>query len=168
MIISHVWQLEQAMKHLAISTSQNNELIDKLISIHNLHNTSFAHRHLLKYFNQCSMIDSTYYPETAHTVYLINAPSLFTGMYNTLIKPFLDPVTASKLQLYSHKDWQSKLVTDLGEDCIPSIYGGGCTCSNIVHDNNIIQRPNNCFPPIIPMTEQQTLEYTTNTSTSWW
>eukprot|EP00535_Pseudo-nitzschia_heimii_P009764 CAMPEP_0197190734 /NCGR_PEP_ID=MMETSP1423-20130617/22205_1 /TAXON_ID=476441 /ORGANISM="Pseudo-nitzschia heimii, Strain UNC1101" /LENGTH=795 /DNA_ID=CAMNT_0042643187 /DNA_START=236 /DNA_END=2623 /DNA_ORIENTATION=- len=91
----------------------------------------------------CSKI-SDFFPETLHCILVFNAPSFFTFSWK-LIRNFIDPRTASRVQLFSSKEKGQKALEKLvdKELEIPSDYGGGnislreaflneCSDSNII------------------------------------
>mmetsp|Transcript_6307 Transcript_6307/g.11240 ORF Transcript_6307/g.11240 Transcript_6307/m.11240 type:complete len:281 (-) Transcript_6307:1832-2674(-) len=68
-------------------------------------------------------------PERLGVALCFNAPSLFFGLYK-IIKPFVDPVTASKIQFLSSPlkagSDEANLVEELvGISCLETEYGGG-------------------------------------------
>ena len=58
----------------------------------------------------------TYYPEMLHKCYWWHAPVAFNAVY-TLIKPFVDPVTAKKIVVLSKSNKQSQEL--LNATCAP-------------------------------------------------
>jgi hypothetical protein len=54
----------------------------------------------------------------------INAPSFFASIWH-LVRPLVDPHTASKVDIFaSKKVWQARLLDLIGADHLPSDYGG--------------------------------------------
>eukprot|EP00546_Thalassionema_frauenfeldii_P007364 CAMPEP_0178910974 /NCGR_PEP_ID=MMETSP0786-20121207/9412_1 /TAXON_ID=186022 /ORGANISM="Thalassionema frauenfeldii, Strain CCMP 1798" /LENGTH=109 /DNA_ID=CAMNT_0020583319 /DNA_START=503 /DNA_END=832 /DNA_ORIENTATION=+ len=51
---------------------------------------------LIKAFGRLSSNDSAHYPDTLAHIFVVNAPTLFSVLA-TLIKPFMDPDTYSKV-----------------------------------------------------------------------
>lgn len=71
-----------------------------------------------------SAIDSVCFPETMQKMYLINGPSFFSATWK-LIKGWLDPRTAAKIEVISSKKkWTEKLLELFEPDQLPSDYGG--------------------------------------------
>jgi hypothetical protein len=68
------------------------------------------------------------YPERLHRTYVINAPMIFP-LFWKLIKPFLDPVVASKVVILS-SDYKSTLLEAIDAEMLPQEYGGQCSCNN--------------------------------------
>ena len=57
-------------------------------------------------------------------MFIINGPSFF-GVSWRLIKGWLDPRTAGKIEVISNrKNWEKKLLEFIDEDQLPSDYGG--------------------------------------------
>nr|XP_051205144.1 phosphatidylinositol/phosphatidylcholine transfer protein SFH13-like isoform X1 [Lolium perenne] len=73
-------------------------------------------------------IDSDYYPETLHQMFVVNAGSGFKLLWNS-VKGFLDIKTASKIHVLGTK-FQSKLLEVIDESQLPEFLGGTCTCAS--------------------------------------
>jgi hypothetical protein len=87
----------------------------------------------LMQFNECRKIlqqvlgiAQNHYPETMGKLFIINAPTLFKGVW-TLVKPLLDENTVAKISLLS-SNYEAAVVEEIGRDNLPSIYGGNCKC----------------------------------------
>eukprot|EP01018_Ginkgo_biloba_P006835 Gb_26644 [translate_table: standard] len=72
-------------------------------------------------------IDGENYPETLHSLLIVNAGSGFKILWNT-IKGFLDPRTTSKIHVLGSKD-QNKLLEIIDASQLPEFLGGTCTCA---------------------------------------
>jgi len=71
-----------------------------------------------------SAIDSLCFPETMNKMYIINGPRFFGATWS-LIKGWLDPRTANKIEVISNrKTWEKALLEYVDEDQLPSDYGG--------------------------------------------
>lgn len=79
---------------------------------------------------QLQKIDSDYYPETLHQMFIINAGPGFKLLWNT-VKTFLDPKTTSKIHVLGNK-FHSKLLEIIDASELPEFLGGSCTC--VDHD----------------------------------
>ncbi|CAM0913705.1 unnamed protein product [Alopecurus aequalis] len=73
-------------------------------------------------------IDSDYYPETLHQMFVVNAGTGFKLLWSS-VKGFLDPKTASKIHVLGTK-FQSKLLEVIDESQLPEFLGGTCTCAS--------------------------------------
>ncbi|KAF8380495.1 hypothetical protein HHK36_027982 [Tetracentron sinense] len=72
-------------------------------------------------------IDSNYYPETLHRLFIVNAGSGFRVLWNSL-KVFLDAHTVAKIQVLG-SNYQSNLVEIIDPSNLPTFLGGTCACS---------------------------------------
>ncbi|KAL4735925.1 CRAL-TRIO domain-containing protein [Aspergillus similis] len=79
---------------------------------------------LREFARDVSWILATCFPETIHRCYCCNVPG-FVARFWTIIKPFIDPVTASKVQFLSRSDTYGTLKADIEHDDIPTCLGGG-------------------------------------------
>ncbi|KAL5078433.1 hypothetical protein RYX36_017417 [Vicia faba] len=73
-------------------------------------------------------IDSCYYPETLHQMYIVNAGTGFRKMLWPAAQKFLDPKTTAKIQILESKSI-SKLQEVIDSSQLPDFLGGSCTCS---------------------------------------
>ncbi|KAJ3693216.1 hypothetical protein LUZ60_008696 [Juncus effusus] len=73
-------------------------------------------------------IDSDYYPETLHQMFVVNAGSGFRLLWST-VKGFLDPKTVSKIHVLGTK-FHSRLLEVIDSSQLPEFLGGACKCSN--------------------------------------
>jgi len=71
-----------------------------------------------------SAIDSLCFPETLNKMYIVNSPLFFSATWG-IIKGWLDPRTASKVEVISsRKTWEKALLEYADVDQLPSDYGG--------------------------------------------
>ena len=69
-------------------------------------------------------VDSLCFPETMSKMFIINGPRFFSASWR-LIKGWLDPRTASKIEVCSSKEQAKKKLLELvDENQLPSDYGG--------------------------------------------
>jgi hypothetical protein len=69
-------------------------------------------------------IDSLCFPETLCKMYIVNGPRFFSATWK-LIKGWLDPRTASKVEVISSREkWEEKLRDIVNVEELPSDYGG--------------------------------------------
>lgn len=78
-----------------------------------------------QFFKVTSVIDQDFYPETLHSMYFVNCPSIFPIIWN-ICKGFIDVKTQQKIKILGHD--LSPMIADLGEDCLPVEFGGKCQC----------------------------------------
>lgn len=75
---------------------------------------------------QAASIGQDRYPETMGKFYIINAPWAFSAVW-AVVKPWLDEVTVSKINILSsgHKE---VLLKQIPAENLPKEYGGTCVC----------------------------------------
>ncbi|KAL2335825.1 hypothetical protein Fmac_010271 [Flemingia macrophylla] len=73
-------------------------------------------------------IDSSYYPETLHQMYIVNAGSGFKKLLWPAAQKFLDPKTITKIQILEPKSLY-KLLEVIDSSQLPDFLGGSCTCA---------------------------------------
>ncbi|XP_014498404.1 phosphatidylinositol/phosphatidylcholine transfer protein SFH13 isoform X2 [Vigna radiata var. radiata] len=74
-------------------------------------------------------IDSSYYPETLHQMYIVNAGSGFKKMLWPAAQKFLDSKTVAKIQIVEPKSLY-KLLEVIDSSQLPEFLGGSCTCAS--------------------------------------
>ncbi|VAH52806.1 unnamed protein product [Triticum turgidum subsp. durum] len=72
-------------------------------------------------------IDSNYYPETLHQLYIINAGSGFRALWKVL-KAFMEARTLKKIQVLG-TNYLSTVLEAVEPSNLPEFLGGTCTCS---------------------------------------
>jgi len=86
--------------------------------------TSQLSKRALSIVKTQTAIDSVCFPETMNRTLVINAPRFFSMTWG-IIKGWIDPRTASKIELISsRKTWEARLLELCDEDEIPIDYGG--------------------------------------------
>ncbi|KAL4876925.1 CRAL-TRIO domain-containing protein [Aspergillus karnatakaensis] len=70
-----------------------------------------------------SWLMATCYPETIHKAYICNVPFYFSKLYR-ILKPFIDPVTAEKLEFLQSSEAYPALSEIMDHDSIPINIGG--------------------------------------------
>nr|XP_017257091.1 PREDICTED: phosphatidylinositol/phosphatidylcholine transfer protein SFH6-like isoform X2 [Daucus carota subsp. sativus] len=73
------------------------------------------------------LIDTNYYPETLHRMFIINAGPVFWMAWNIICKRHVDPKTLTKIQVLGKK-YQNKLLEVIDKSELPEFLGGCCTC----------------------------------------
>ncbi|KAH7098042.1 CRAL-TRIO domain-containing protein [Auriculariales sp. MPI-PUGE-AT-0066] len=79
------------------------------------------------YVGKVANIGQNYYPETMGKFYIINAPFLFSTVWN-VVKGWLDPVTAAKIDILG-SSYKDKLLQNIVPENLPTDLSGTCTCS---------------------------------------
>ncbi|KAI3325786.1 CRAL-TRIO domain-containing protein [Xylariaceae sp. AK1471] len=78
------------------------------------------------YIKQASAMSNNNYPERLGKMYVINAGWGVWGIWK-IVKGFLDPVTASKIDVLTGNS-TSTLLKQIPAENLPAIYGGECKC----------------------------------------
>ncbi|KAF7004212.1 hypothetical protein CFC21_019451 [Triticum aestivum] len=78
-------------------------------------------------FIEIQKIDSNYYPETLHQLYIINAGSGFRALWKVL-KTFMEARTLKKIQVLG-TNYLSTVLEAVEPSNLPEFLGGTCTCS---------------------------------------
>ncbi|OAO94324.1 hypothetical protein AXX17_AT5G46000 [Arabidopsis thaliana] len=79
-------------------------------------------------FMEIQKIDSNYYPETLHRLFVVNASSGFRMLWLAL-KTFLDARTLAKVQVLG-PNYLGELLEAIEPSNLPTFLGGNCTCSD--------------------------------------
>ncbi|KAJ8769037.1 hypothetical protein K2173_024033 [Erythroxylum novogranatense] len=79
-------------------------------------------------FMEIQKIDSNYYPETLHKLFIVNAGSGFRMLWKAL-RAFLDARTLAKIQVLG-SNYVSNLLEIIDPSNLPTFLGGNCTCSD--------------------------------------
>ncbi|TYG37684.1 hypothetical protein ES288_D13G161200v1 [Gossypium darwinii] len=73
-------------------------------------------------------IDNSYYPETLHRMYIVNAGPGFKKMLWPAAQKFLDAKTIGKINVLEPKSL-GRLLESIDSSQLPDFLGGSCTCS---------------------------------------
>lgn len=86
--------------------------------------TNQLNRRALAIIKEQAAIDSVCFPETMSKMLILNAPTFFSASWR-LIKGWLDPRTASKIEVISSRSaGEKRLLEYIDADQLPSDYGG--------------------------------------------
>mmetsp|Transcript_35597 Transcript_35597/g.89447 ORF Transcript_35597/g.89447 Transcript_35597/m.89447 type:complete len:382 (-) Transcript_35597:53-1198(-) len=88
------------------------------------------HKPALDMFREILRYDTENYPEMMKRLYVVNNPAMF-GMVWKIVKPWLDPGTASKIKIIG-SDYK-QLYDDVPPDQLPPNMGGTCVCNGDAH-----------------------------------
>jgi len=69
-----------------------------------------------------------YYPECLYEACIINCGFLFKALF-TVVKPFLDSKTKSRVKVYGN-DYKNYLLSKIDKENLPKLYGGECECKS--------------------------------------
>uniref|UniRef100_A0A0E0ETA3 CRAL-TRIO domain-containing protein n=1 Tax=Oryza meridionalis TaxID=40149 RepID=A0A0E0ETA3_9ORYZ len=126
----HVQEFERAFRErfpaCTLAAKRHIDSTTTILDVHGvgLKNFSKTARELV---HRMQKIDSDYYPETLHQMYVVNAGSGFKLIWNS-VKGFLDPKTSSKIHVLG-TNYQSRLLEVIDKSELPEFLGGSCTCS---------------------------------------
>ncbi|EPS63026.1 hypothetical protein M569_11761, partial [Genlisea aurea] len=82
---------------------------------------------VLEFIKVVQKIDNDNYPETLWRMFVVNTGPGFRLIWN-IVKPLLDPDTASKIQVLG-TDYQCSLLQAIDASELPEFFGGSCTCA---------------------------------------
>lgn len=122
----HIWEQEACLRICYEQTFRLGYIVDTLFIVIDLQNMSLRQiqRDFVPIMKGVIQIDQKQYPETLGQMLIINAPSTFSIVWSVL-KGWLDPVTASKISIVSSRnEWLVTLRGCIPQDSIPLEYGG--------------------------------------------
>ncbi|KAI1431244.1 CRAL-TRIO domain-containing protein [Xylaria sp. CBS 124048] len=83
---------------------------------------------IYEYIKQTSWMSNNNYPERLGRMYVINTTRWQRTLW-TVIRGFLDPVTASKIEVLGD-NYKTALLKQIPAENLPSSFGGECQCEN--------------------------------------
>ncbi|AMD22917.1 HHR148Wp [Eremothecium sinecaudum] len=124
MLKNLVWEYESFVRYRAPASSrQAGYLVETSCTIMDLKGISISSAaQVLSYVREASNIGQNYYPERMGKFFLINAPFGFSTAFR-LFKPFLDPVTVSKIFILG-SSYQKDLLKQIPAENLPTKFGG--------------------------------------------
>eukprot|EP01038_Epipyxis_sp_PR26KG_P008106 gene8106-10978_t len=121
--VRNIRQQELMIKRLKAQSHKYGRYIGKQSIIFDLKDLAFSvDTAAFSALKKTIAVQEAYYPERLSTMFIINAPSFLPGLWG-LVKPWLDPVTAQKIQILG-KNYIDKLREFIDDDVIPVEYGG--------------------------------------------
>lgn len=129
MLKNLVWEYESFTQcRLPACLRQQGCLVETSCTIMDLKGISIgAAYQVVGYVKEASKIGQDYYPERMGKFYLINAPFGFSTAFK-LFKPFLDPVTVSKIHILG-SSYKKELLKQIPPGNLPQKYGGQSECT---------------------------------------
>ncbi|KAH7904254.1 CRAL-TRIO domain-containing protein, partial [Hygrophoropsis aurantiaca] len=101
--------------------------VETSCTILDLNNVSLTNFYRVKdYVSHAASIGQDRYPESMGKFYIINAPWAFSTVW-ALIKPWLDEVTVSKIEILG-SSYKDKLLAQITPENLPKEFGGTCQC----------------------------------------
>ncbi|CAG88088.1 DEHA2E12474p [Debaryomyces hansenii CBS767] len=124
MLKNLVWEYESfALYRLPACSRQQGSLVETSCTIMDLKGISLSAAYqVVNYVKEASAIGQDYYPERMGKFYLINSPFGFSTAFR-VFKPFLDPVTVSKIFILG-SSYQKELLKQIPPENLPAKYGG--------------------------------------------
>ncbi|CDO92289.1 unnamed protein product [Kluyveromyces dobzhanskii CBS 2104] len=124
MLKNLVWEYEAFVRYrLPACSRKSGYLVETSCTILDLKGISISSAaQVLSYVREASHIGQNYYPERMGKFYLINAPFGFSTAFR-LFKPFLDPVTVSKIFILG-SSYQKDLLKQIPAENLPKKFGG--------------------------------------------
>jgi len=108
---------------LPAASREVGHLVETSCTILDLKNVSLSQAyHVYPFISQAAHIGQNYYPERMGKFYIINAPWGFSMIWS-VIKKFLDPVTAEKIHILNYK-YQSEILKQVPKQNLPVEFGG--------------------------------------------
>ncbi|KAG0654463.1 cytosolic factor, phosphatidylinositol/phosphatidylcholine transfer protein [Maudiozyma exigua] len=124
MLKNLVWEYESVAKFRVPACSRAaGYLVETSCTIMDLKGISISSAYsVLNYVREASYISQNFYPERMGKFYMINAPFGFSTAFR-LFKPFLDPVTVSKIFILG-SSYQKDLLKQIPAENLPVKFGG--------------------------------------------
>lgn len=130
MLKNLVWEYELFTHYRLPACSRKvGHLVETSCTILDLKGISISQvSQVLGYVRQASYIGQNYYPERMGKFYCINAPFGFSTAFR-IFKPFLDPVTVSKVNILGSL-YAKELLKQIPAENLPVKFGGLCKVSD--------------------------------------
>lgn len=124
MLRNLVWEYESfTNKRLPACSRERGHLVETSCTIMDLKGISISTAsQVAGYVREASYIGQNFYPERMGKFYCINAPFGFLTAFK-LFKPFLDPVTVSKIHILG-SNYQKELLKQIPPQNLPKKFGG--------------------------------------------
>ncbi|CAN0922959.1 Phosphatidylinositol/phosphatidylcholine transfer protein SFH13 [Linum grandiflorum] len=127
----HVQEFERALREkfpaCSISAKRKIWSTTTILDVNGLGMKNFS-RTAANLLGAITKIDNSYYPETLHRMYIVNAGPGFKKMLWPAAQKFLDAKTTSKIHVLEPKSLH-KLLEVIDPSQLPDFLGGSCTCS---------------------------------------
>jgi hypothetical protein len=124
----HVYCMERELKMLYDQSEKLQKAVSKVVVIQNAAGVGFKHIHsqALDVIKSLGKIDEDNYPEFLGSLVVLNAPGFFSIVFK-LVKPFIDPITLSKICVFgTDEGWKTdaRFLEWLSVDQVPKLWGG--------------------------------------------
>lgn len=124
MLKNLVWEYESfTQNRLPACSRERGHLVETSCTILDLKGISVSSAYsVIGYVREASQIGQDYYPERMGKFYCINAPFGFSTAFK-IFKPFLDPVTVSKIHILG-SSYPKELLKQIPPQNLPKKFGG--------------------------------------------
>ena len=122
----HIWEQEMTARLCYMQSRRTGHIVETSFAIMDLEGMQLRQvtSEFLSIVKAFASIDQAQYPETLGRLLIINAPSAFPWVWRG-VKTFLDPVVASKIQIFGGENtWKPILYELIGKENVPENYGG--------------------------------------------
>jgi hypothetical protein len=123
----HIWEQEACMRLCNEQSRKTGHLVETVTAVVDVKGMQLYQvtRDFLAIIKSIAEIDQNQYPETLGQTFIINTPSVFPLVWRG-VKPWLDPVVASKIQILgqNEEEWTEALSEYIGLSNMPSTYHG--------------------------------------------
>lgn len=122
----HIWEQELIVRMCTEQSFRLGQIIETITVVIDVQDMRMSQvtGEFLTFMKMIGQIDASQYPEILGRMFIINTPMAFPIVWR-LVKVWLDPVVASKIQICGGpNDWKPKLLDFIGEDHLPENYGG--------------------------------------------
>ncbi|KAJ3127643.1 cytosolic factor, phosphatidylinositol/phosphatidylcholine transfer protein [Nowakowskiella sp. JEL0407] len=126
-LIQHVVEYEKLLNYRLVACSKAAGFhIEQSCTIIDMKGVTLSNfSRVFSFVQSVSTVAQNYYPEMLGRMYIINAPMLFTAVWQ-LVKPLLDEVTVNKISILGSAYTKSLLET-IDEENLPKFLGGKST-----------------------------------------
>ncbi|KAH6562926.1 hypothetical protein BASA61_006601 [Batrachochytrium salamandrivorans] len=128
MLKNHVYEYEKLVHYrllaCSLKSARHIEQSCTILDLQGVAISTFSSVYTL--VREVSGIAQNYYPEMLGKMYIINAPMLFTVVWN-MVKPMLDEVTVKKINILG-SSYKSTLLETIDAESLPDFMGGSCQC----------------------------------------
>ncbi|KAJ1547521.1 cytosolic factor, phosphatidylinositol/phosphatidylcholine transfer protein [Nowakowskiella sp. JEL0078] len=129
-LIQHVVEYEKLVNYrLPACSDAAGYRIEQSCTIIDLKGVSLSNfSRCFSFVQKVSAVAQNYYPEMLGRMFIVNAPMLFTAVWQ-LVKPLLDEVTVNKISILG-SSYTKNLLEVIDENNLPTMFGGKSTNTN--------------------------------------
>jgi len=125
----HVYCMERIRER---NKFEHTDRISVILDLSGIGISVLADMKAISFLKTLASTDQQYYPENMRRLFVINAPSVFTGLWK-IVKPLLDERTQRKVQVLG-KDYLTVMQEFISIDQIPECVGGQGKLTVLSHD----------------------------------